>query len=71
MKESESKKAFYAELKEWRTEMVKDIDLITEGLKIQEKNGQAEILKFYRGLSHKILKWKQFVTETNAANLDD
>jgi len=71
MKESESKEAFYAELKEWRTEMVKDIDLITEGLKIQEKNGQAEILKFYRGLSYKILKWKQFVTETNAANLDD
>ena len=71
MKESESKEAFYAKLKEWRTEMVKDIDLITEGLKIQEKNGQAEILKFYRGLSHKILKWKQFVTETNAANLDD
>ncbi|CAI8451464.1 MAG: hypothetical protein ACPG4S_03860 [Schleiferiaceae bacterium] len=69
MEESNGQNEFYNELSEWKNEMVKDIDLITEGLKIQEEKGQAELLKFYRGLSYKILKWKKFVSETNASNL--
>jgi hypothetical protein len=69
MEESKGQNEFYKELSEWKNEMVKDIDLITEGLKIQEEKGQAELLKVYRGLSYKILKWKKFVSETNASNL--
>jgi predicted secreted Zn-dependent protease len=62
---------FYAELTDWRNEMIKDIEIITEGLKIQGDPGKAYLLKFYRGMSHKILKWKQFVHETNANKLED
>ena len=70
MEESKGREEFYNELNEWKNEMVKDIDLITEGLKFQEEKGQAELLRFYRGLSYKILKWKKFVSESNASHLN-
>lgn len=57
---------FYEELARWRKEIFQDIELITEGIKVQGESGKSEALKFYRGLSHKILKWKDFVRETNA-----
>lgn len=61
---------FHEEMESWKTEMLKDIEIITAGLKIQGEEGKVSLLKFYRGLSYKILKWKQFVRETNVENLN-
>lgn len=56
---------FYKELKTWREEIVNDLDIITEGLRIQGDEGKIELIRLYRGLSYKILKWKEFVRESN------
>lgn len=69
MKDSQHTDPFLQEIQEWRNEKVKDMDLITAGLQIQGDEGKAQLLKFYRGISYKILKWKKFVSETNASNI--
>lgn len=69
IKDSQHTDPFHEEIQLWRKEIIKDMDLITAGLEIQGDQGKAELLKFYRGLSYKILKWKKFVSESNASNL--
>jgi hypothetical protein len=70
MKDSQQQ-AFEQELATWKEEMIKDIEIITHGLLVQQDEGRAHLLKFYRGLGHKILKWKQFTRESNSARISD
>jgi hypothetical protein len=62
---------FEEELKEWKSEMLNDMDIITQGLLIQGDEGRASVIKFYRSLGNKILKWKQFTRESNEARLKE
>ena len=59
MKDSQQQN-FEEELNEWKNEMLNDIVVITQGLLIQGDEGRASVIKFYRALSYKILKWKQY-----------
>ena len=70
MKDSQQQN-FEEELNEWKNEMFNDIDVITQGLLIQGDEGRASVIKFYRALSDKILKWKQYTHESNAARLKE
>lgn len=70
MKDSQQQN-FEEELNEWKNEMLNDIDVITQGLLIQVDEGRASVIKFYRALSDKILKWKQYTRESNAARLKE
>ena len=70
MKDSQQQN-FEEELKEWKNEILNDIDVITQGLLIQVDDGKASVIKFYRALSDKILNWKQFTRESNAARLKE
>ncbi|MDA8567013.1 hypothetical protein N9K89_05760 [Schleiferiaceae bacterium] len=70
MKDSQQQN-FEEELKEWKNEILNDIDVITQGLLIQGDDGKASVIKFYRALSDKILNWKQFTRESNAARLKE
>lgn len=70
MKDSQQQN-FKEELNEWKNEMLNDIDVITQGLLIQVDEGRASVIKFYRALSDKILKWKQYTRESNAARLKE
>lgn len=65
MKDSQQQ-AFEQELLAWKEEMIKDIEIITSGLLVGGDEGKANLLKFYRGLGYKILKWKQFTRENNS-----
>lgn len=70
MKDSQQQN-FEEELKEWKNEMLNDIDVITQGLLIQGDEGKASVIKFYRALSDKILNWKQYTRESNAARFKE
>ena len=70
MKDSQQQN-FEEELNEWKNEMLNDIDVIKQGLLIQGDEGRASVIKFYRALSDKILKWKQYTHESNAARLKE
>ena len=70
MKDSQQQN-FEEELNEWKNELLNDIDVITQGLLIQGDEGRASVIKFYRALSDKILKWKQYTREANAARLKE
>ena len=70
MKDSQQQN-FEEEPKEWKNEMINDIDVITQGLLIQGDEGRASVIKFYRALSDKILNWKQYTRESNAARLKE
>ncbi len=70
MKDSQQQD-FEEELNEWKNEMLNDIDVITQGLLIQGDEGRVSVIKFYRALSDKILNWKQYTRESNAARLKE
>ena len=70
MKDSQQQN-FEEELNEWKNEMLNDIDVIKQGLLIQGDEGSASVIKFYRALSDKILKWKQYTRESNAPRLKE
>lgn len=70
MKDSQQQN-FEEELKEWKNEMLNDLDIITQGLLIRGDEGKASVIKFYRALSDKILNWKQYTRESNAAHLKE
>ena len=69
MKDLQHTDPFFEQVQEWRNETVKDMDLITAGLRVQGDEGKDQLLKFYSEISYKILKRKKFVSETNASNL--
>ena len=70
MKDSQQQN-FEEELKEWKNEMLNDIDVISQGLLIQGDEGKASVIKFYRALGYKILNWKQYTRESNVALLKE
>ena len=70
MKDSQQQN-FEEELKEWKNEMLNDLDIITQGLLIRGDEGKASVIKFYRALSDKILNRKQYTRESNAARLKE
>ena len=70
MKDSQQQN-FEKELKEWKNEMLNDINVITQGLLIQGDYGRANVIKFYRALGYKILNWKEYTRESNAARLKE
>ena len=45
MKDSQQQ-AFETELATWKEEMIKDIDIITQGLLVQQDEGRAHLLNF-------------------------
>ena len=70
MKDSQQQN-FEEELKEWKNEMLNDIDVITQGLLIQGDEGRASVIKFYCALGYKILNLKQYTRESNVALLKE
>lgn len=70
MKDSQQQN-FKEELNEWKNEMLNVLDVITQGLLIQGDEGRVSVIKFYRPLSDKILNWKQYTRESNAARLKE
>ncbi|MDC1022423.1 hypothetical protein OAQ85_03200 [Schleiferiaceae bacterium] len=55
MKDSQQQ-AFEEELNAWKNEMINDIEIITQGLLIQDDIRRASLIKFNRALGYKILK---------------
>ena len=70
MKDSQQQN-FEKELKECKNEMLNVIDVITQGLLIQGDEGRASVINFYRALGYKILNWKEYTRESNAARLKE